>query len=96
MGGFLEIPRCSFDRKIWEAFSYSMCSTAVPDTAAGEMMDEKTTVTTLKKKSLSSSTLAYQRWQYLIIHGWDKLKSAPHQLQHLTALTILCIRDFKD
>jgi Leucine-rich repeat (LRR) protein len=30
----------------------------------------------------------------LWIYGWDKLKSVPHQLQHLTALTILCIRDF--
>jgi Leucine-rich repeat (LRR) protein len=30
----------------------------------------------------------------LRIDGWDKLKSVPHQLQHLTALTSLCIRDF--
>jgi Leucine-rich repeat (LRR) protein len=30
----------------------------------------------------------------LMIHGWDKLKSVPHQLQHLTALTCLSIRDF--
>nr|TKR78981.1 Fom-2 family protein [Populus alba] len=30
----------------------------------------------------------------LWIDGWDKLKSVPHQLQHLTALTSLSIRDF--
>jgi Leucine-rich repeat (LRR) protein len=30
----------------------------------------------------------------LSIHGWDKLKSVPHQLQHLTALERLEIRDF--
>nr|XP_034911603.1 putative disease resistance protein RGA4 isoform X1 [Populus alba]XP_034911604.1 putative disease resistance protein RGA4 isoform X2 [Populus alba] len=31
----------------------------------------------------------------LDIVGWDKLKSGPHQLQHLTALTSLCITGFK-
>jgi len=31
----------------------------------------------------------------LWIYGWDKLKSVPHQLQHLTALERLEIRDFK-
>jgi hypothetical protein len=30
----------------------------------------------------------------LYIHGWDKLKSVPHQLQHLTALERLDIRYF--
>nr|TKS02403.1 putative disease resistance protein RGA4 [Populus alba] len=30
----------------------------------------------------------------LFIYGWDKLKSVPHQLQHLTALETLWIRDF--
>nr|XP_034931554.1 putative disease resistance protein RGA4 [Populus alba] len=30
----------------------------------------------------------------LSIHGWDKLKSVPHQLQHLTALETLGIMDF--
>ncbi|XP_011007853.1 PREDICTED: putative disease resistance protein RGA3 isoform X2 [Populus euphratica] len=30
----------------------------------------------------------------LWIFGWDKLKSVPHQLQHLTALTSLFLRDF--
>jgi hypothetical protein len=30
----------------------------------------------------------------LTIWGWDKLKSVPHQLQHLTALEGLFIRDF--
>jgi len=30
----------------------------------------------------------------LEIHGWDKLKSVPHQLQHLTALEKLYIYDF--
>ena len=30
----------------------------------------------------------------LEIHGWDKLKSVPHQLQHLTALETLWIHDF--
>jgi Leucine-rich repeat (LRR) protein len=30
----------------------------------------------------------------LEIHGWDKLKSVPHQLQHLTALETLSIRNF--
>ncbi|KAI5563608.1 hypothetical protein BDE02_14G002200 [Populus trichocarpa] len=30
----------------------------------------------------------------LWIHGWDKLKSVPHQLQHLTALEKLWICDF--
>jgi Leucine-rich repeat (LRR) protein len=30
----------------------------------------------------------------LEIHGWDKLKSVPHQLQHLTALKTLSIYDF--
>jgi len=30
----------------------------------------------------------------LRIYGWDKLKSVPHQLQHLTALEILYIRGF--
>jgi Leucine-rich repeat (LRR) protein len=33
--------------------------------------------------------------QKLKIWGWDKLKSVPHQLQHLTALEKLSIRDFK-
>ncbi|KAL9349030.1 hypothetical protein Peur_060396 [Populus x canadensis] len=33
--------------------------------------------------------------KYLEIWGWDKLKSVPHQLQHLTALERLEIRDFK-
>nr|XP_034932418.1 putative disease resistance protein RGA3 isoform X2 [Populus alba] len=32
--------------------------------------------------------------KYLGIHGWDKLKSVPHQLQHLTALEELGIMDF--
>jgi Leucine-rich repeat (LRR) protein len=32
--------------------------------------------------------------KYLEICGWDKLKSVPHQLQHLTALEELFIRDF--
>jgi Leucine-rich repeat (LRR) protein len=32
--------------------------------------------------------------KHLRIHGWDKLKSVPHQLQHLTALERLEIRDF--
>jgi Leucine-rich repeat (LRR) protein len=31
----------------------------------------------------------------LWIYGWDKLKSVPHQLQHLTALENLNIHDFK-
>jgi Leucine-rich repeat (LRR) protein/Holliday junction resolvasome RuvABC ATP-dependent DNA helicase subunit len=31
----------------------------------------------------------------LEIWGWDKLKSVPHQLQHLTALKVLSINDFK-
>nr|TKR63665.1 hypothetical protein D5086_0000323290 [Populus alba] len=31
----------------------------------------------------------------LRIYGWDKLKSVPHQLQHLTALETLWIMDFK-
>ena len=31
----------------------------------------------------------------LEIHGWDKLKSVPHQLQHLTALERLEICDFR-
>jgi hypothetical protein len=30
----------------------------------------------------------------LEIHGWDKLKSVPHQLQHLTALEELFLYDF--
>jgi selenocysteine lyase/cysteine desulfurase len=30
--------------------------------------------------------------KYLRIYGWDKLKSVPHQLQHLTALEELFIR----
>jgi Leucine-rich repeat (LRR) protein len=30
----------------------------------------------------------------LAIYGWDKLKSVPHQLQHLTALKALEIDDF--
>ena len=30
----------------------------------------------------------------LEIHGWGKLKSVPHQLQHLTALESLSIRGF--
>jgi hypothetical protein len=30
----------------------------------------------------------------LSIHGWDKLKSVPHQLQHLTALETLHISNF--
>jgi hypothetical protein len=30
----------------------------------------------------------------LWIYGWDKLKSVPHQLQHLTALEELSISDF--
>ncbi|KAF9670808.1 hypothetical protein SADUNF_Sadunf13G0107200 [Salix dunnii] len=30
----------------------------------------------------------------LWIYGWDKLKSVPHQLQNLTALKSLTIRDF--
>jgi hypothetical protein len=30
----------------------------------------------------------------LSIYGWDKLKSVPHQLQHLTALEELFIRSF--
>jgi hypothetical protein len=30
----------------------------------------------------------------LAIHGWDKLKSVPHQLQHLTALERLYIKGF--
>uniref|UniRef100_A0A2K2AVY2 Disease resistance protein RGA3 n=1 Tax=Populus trichocarpa TaxID=3694 RepID=A0A2K2AVY2_POPTR len=33
--------------------------------------------------------------KYLWIYGWDKLKSVPHQLQHLTALEELFIHDFK-
>nr|TKR90882.1 hypothetical protein D5086_0000229680 [Populus alba] len=33
--------------------------------------------------------------EFLSIHGWDKLKSVPHQLQHLTALEILSIEGFK-
>jgi Leucine-rich repeat (LRR) protein len=32
--------------------------------------------------------------KYLKIYGWDKLKSVPHQLQHLTALEKLFIYDF--
>ncbi|KAG5233413.1 disease resistance protein [Salix suchowensis] len=32
--------------------------------------------------------------EYLRIYGWDKLKSVPHQLQHLTALKTLGIHDF--
>ncbi|KAI9396833.1 hypothetical protein POPTR_004G170232v4 [Populus trichocarpa] len=32
--------------------------------------------------------------KYLMIDGWDKLKSVPHQLQHLTALERLKIRYF--
>ncbi|KAI5563650.1 hypothetical protein BDE02_14G005200 [Populus trichocarpa] len=32
--------------------------------------------------------------KFLEIHGWDKLKSVPHQLQHLTALETLGIHDF--
>nr|TKS02780.1 hypothetical protein D5086_0000159690 [Populus alba] len=35
-----------------------------------------------------------QHLKSLYIHGWDKLKSVPHQLQHLTALEILRIMDF--
>ncbi|KAL9349012.1 hypothetical protein Peur_060378 [Populus x canadensis] len=31
----------------------------------------------------------------LMIYGWDKLKSVPHQLQHLTALKELHIYEFK-
>uniref|UniRef100_A0A6N2K1L9 R13L1/DRL21-like LRR repeat region domain-containing protein n=1 Tax=Salix viminalis TaxID=40686 RepID=A0A6N2K1L9_SALVM len=31
----------------------------------------------------------------LLIYGWDKLKSVPHQLQHLTALKTLSIYKFK-
>jgi hypothetical protein len=30
-----------------------------------------------------------------MIYGWDKLKSVPHQLQHLTALKELHIYEFK-
>jgi Leucine-rich repeat (LRR) protein len=32
--------------------------------------------------------------KHLTIHGWDTLKSVPHQLQHLTALEKLWIIDF--
>jgi hypothetical protein len=32
--------------------------------------------------------------KYLRIDGWDKLKSVPHQLQHLTALERLEIHNF--
>jgi Leucine-rich repeat (LRR) protein len=31
----------------------------------------------------------------LFVYGWDKLKSIPHQLQHLTTLTNLYIYDFE-
>ncbi|KAF9681504.1 hypothetical protein SADUNF_Sadunf05G0008300 [Salix dunnii] len=33
--------------------------------------------------------------EFLGIYGWDKLKSVPHQLQHLTALKRLYIRGFR-
>ncbi|XP_034898057.1 putative disease resistance protein RGA3 isoform X2 [Populus alba] len=33
--------------------------------------------------------------EFLSIHGWDKLKSVPHQLQHLTALETLSINGFE-
>jgi len=33
--------------------------------------------------------------KHLTIHGWDTLKSVPHQLQHLTALENLWIINFK-
>ncbi|KAG5244710.1 Fom-2 family protein [Salix suchowensis] len=33
--------------------------------------------------------------EFLGIYGWDKLKSVPHQLQHLTALKRLYVRGFR-
>jgi hypothetical protein len=47
--GFLAIPHCSFDWKIWEAIGYSMCNTTI--TAVGEMMDGKTTIPALKRRA---------------------------------------------
>ncbi|GLU17950.1 hypothetical protein SLE2022_342860 [Rubroshorea leprosula] len=84
---FLAIAKASNLRSIPE--EYLRCFTSLKKLEMGCFCDELEEFPVLSYIHQLNSSL-----ESLILHGWDKVKSLPNQLQHLTALKELTLSNF--